>query len=88
MTRRKWKPQEKFQIVMSGLKGRSIAELCNENGISQGQYYKWRDVLLNEGTKLFERGGVDKEKKRLEKQNRKLKETVGDLTMELKKNDW
>ncbi len=88
MSRKNWAAQEKFQIVMSGLKGRKVVELCNEHGISQGQYYKWRDVLLNGGTKLFERGGVDKEKERLEKQNRKLKETVGDLTMELKKNDW
>ena len=88
MSRKKWTAQEKFEIVMSGLKGRKIAEICNEYGISQGQYYKWRDVLLNDGTKLFERGGVDKEKERLEKQNRKLKETIGDLTLELKKNDW
>jgi transposase-like protein len=88
MSRKKWTAQEKFQIVMSGLKGRRIAELCNEYGISQGQYYKWRDVLLNDGTKLFERGGVDKEKERLARQNRKLKETIGDLTIELKKNDW
>ena len=88
MSRKKWTAQEKFEIVMLGLKGRKIAEICNEYGISQGQYYKWRDVLLNDGTKLFERGGVDKEKERLEKQNRKLKETIGDLTLELKKNDW
>ncbi|MCP4100149.1 MAG: transposase [Lentisphaerae bacterium] len=88
MGRKKWTAQEKFQIVMAGLKGRKIAELCNEYCISQGQYYKWRDVFLNDGTKLFERGGVDKEKERLEKQNRKLKETIGDLTLELKKNDW
>ena len=85
MGHRKWTAKEKFQIVMAGIKGRRISELCNEHGISQEQYYKWRDVLLNDGTELFERGGVDKEKERLEKQNRNLKETVGDLTMELKK---
>ncbi|MDD5598962.1 MAG: transposase [Victivallaceae bacterium] len=88
MSRKKWTAQEKFQIVMAGLKDRRIVEICNEYGISQGQYYKWRDVLLNDGTKLFERGGVDKEKERLARQNRKLKETIGDLTIELKKNDW
>ncbi len=70
---------------MAGLKGRKIAEPCNEYGSSQEQYYKWRDLLLNDGTKLFERGGVDKEKERLVKQNRKLKETIGDLIIELKK---
>jgi len=25
---------------------------------------------------------------RLQRENRKLKETIGELTMELKKNDW
>jgi len=85
MSRRQWSGKEKFQIVMSGLKGRSVAEICNEYGITQSQYYTWRDVLLNDGEKLFERGGGDKEKERLELQNRKLKETIGDLTVELKK---
>lgn len=88
MSRRKWTAKEKFQIVMQGVKGRSVAEICNEYGINQSQYYSWRDVLLSDGEKLFERGGVDKEKERLERQNRKLKEAIGDLTMELKKNDW
>ena len=88
MIRKQWTPQEKFEIVMSGLKGRSISEICNERGITQGQYYKWRDVLLSSGKNIFARGGLDKEKERLDRQIRKLKETVGELTMELKKNDW
>ncbi|MDQ4123091.1 MAG: transposase, partial [Acidobacteriota bacterium] len=28
---------------MHGIKGRAVAEICNEYQISQGQYYKWRD---------------------------------------------
>jgi len=43
---------------------------------------------FNDGERLFEHGGVDKRQERLEKENRKLKEAIGDLTMELKKNDW
>jgi len=36
MGNRKWTAKEKFQIVMSGLKGRRIAELCNEHGSARG----------------------------------------------------
>ena len=48
-------------------------------------FYRRRDKLLNDGTKLFARGGVDHEAERLQRENRKLKETIGELTMELKK---
>jgi len=34
--------------------------------------YKWRDQLLTDGAKLFERGGVDHARERLERENRKL----------------
>ena len=86
MSRKQWTAKEKFKIVMLGVSGKySVSEICNEYGITQGLYYKWRDKLFNDGERLFERGGVDKRQERLEKENRKLKETIGDLTMELKK---
>lgn len=81
--------KEKLAVVLQGLKGdRSISELCNDHGITQGMYYKWRDQLLTDGAKLFDRGGVDHARERLEIENRRLKETIGELTVELKKNDW
>ena len=51
-------------------------------------FYRRRDKLLNDGAKLFARDGVDNEAERLQRENRKLKETIGELTIELKKNDW
>ena len=84
--KKQWTGQEKLSIVLQGLKGTcSVSELCNEHGITQGMYYKWRDQLLTDGAKLFERGGVDHARERLERENRKLKETIGELTIELKK---
>ena len=59
--------------------------IVNEHGISQGMYCKRRDQLLTDGAELFERSGVDHARKRLERENRKLKETIGELTMEFKK---
>jgi len=40
---------------------------------------------MEEGAKLFARGGVDKEAKRLKAENRRLTQAVGELAMELKK---
>ena len=88
-TKKKWTGKEKLAIVLRWLKGEcSVSELCNVHGITQGMYYKWRDQLLSDGAKLFERGGIDHVRERLEHENRKLKETIGELTIELKKNDW
>ena len=102
-------PQEKFTIVLEGLRGDdgsiaaslfrpherggnylrgdygSIAALCNAYGITQTDFYRWRDILMEDGSRLFERGGVDRERQRLEDENHKLREAVGSLTMELKK---
>lgn len=53
-TNKKWSSEEKLAIVLDGLKGRSIRELCTEYGVSETQYYKWRDealTLLKDGFK-------------------------------------
>ena len=88
MKRRQWTGQQKLQIVLEGLKTQGkISEFCGRYEISQVQYYKWRDQLLKNGTKVFE-GDPEKEKERLEKEVRKLKEIVGHLTVELKKTEF
>ena len=54
MKKRKWTNQQKFQIVLEGLKGHlKIGELCNKHEISQAQYYKWRDLFLSSADKIF-----------------------------------
>jgi len=89
MKRRKWTAKEKLEIVQAGLRGDCpVSELCNRHQISQGQYYNWRDKLLDEGERIFEHGGVTLQADRLEAENRRLKGIIGDLTVELKKNDW
>jgi transposase-like protein len=39
MSRRKWDPQTKATIVLQGLKGKLVADICTEHQISQAQYY-------------------------------------------------
>ena len=87
MKSRKWTNQQKLQIILEGLKGHiNIGELCNKHEISQGQYYKWRDQILNSADKIFIADN-DKEKNRLKRENTRLKTVIGDLTVELKKTE-
>ncbi len=89
MKRRQWTAKEKLTIVLQGLKGEiSVAGLCNQHQISQSRYCKWCDCVLAEGPKVFEHGGPDRAELRLQKELRKLKGIIGDLTVELKKSEF
>ncbi len=85
---RVWTSEEKAKIVVQGLKGRAVSEICSEHQIHQTQYYKWREQFLDNIPKLFETKQQSKKEVSLERENQKLKTMVGELTMELKKNDW
>ncbi len=85
MRNRKWSPEQKAKIVLEGLSGRLIQEICCEYEIAQAQYYQWKDQFLRGMNKAFIR--EDKEKERLIKRNARLEREVGKLTMELKKTE-
>jgi len=87
MKRRQWTSGQKAQIVLGGLRGQSVAALCTEHGISQAQYYQWRDKFLSNAHQAFEVDKPDRDVQRLTKQNERLKGLVGELTYELKKSD-
>lgn len=88
-SRKKWEATAKLKIVMEGIgKEVPLGELCARHGIRQSLYYRWREQLLNEGKKVFERGGVSGSEERLKGENRRLKAMIGELTMELKKSDF
>jgi len=47
MGRRRWTAEQKFAIVLQGIKGETTgAQLCRDHGISQVQYYQWRDQFF------------------------------------------
>ena len=87
MKRRKWDARTKAMIVIEGLKGKPVAELCNEHQISQSLYYQWRDQFLAQATKAFEEPQRTRKEARLQQENARLKQLVGELTFELKKSD-
>lgn len=89
MEKRKWQSQQKLQIVLEGLSGQiEISKLCVKYQIAQTQYYQWRDQLLKHGHSAFETKDITKKEQHLEQENQKLKRIIGDLTIELKKNDF
>ncbi len=88
MKRRQWSSNEKLKIVLEGLSGQiEISKLCAKYQIAQTQYYQWRDQLLKFGNQAFEQKNVTKKEQILEQKVVKLKRIIGDLTIELKKND-
>jgi transposase len=87
MQRRKWDAKRKTLIVLEGLKGKPVAEICPEHQISQSLYYQWRDQFLAHAAKVFEVQQHTKKEARLEQENARLKQLVGELTLELKKSD-
>ena len=57
--KKQWSTEEKLAVVLDGLKGRPVRELCREYGISDAQYYKWREEAIN----AMKQGLKDKRRK-------------------------
>jgi transposase-like protein len=88
MKRRKWDSKTKSKIVLEGLSGKPVSEICNEYGIYQNQYYNWWDQFLNEAHSVFEpKKGKGEQLTRLLKERKELKQIIGALTVELKKTE-
>jgi transposase-like protein len=87
MRRRKWDAKTKALIVLEGLKGKPVAEICTEHQISQSLYDQWRDQFLANAAKAFEDSQRTRQEARLEQENARLKQLVGELTCELKNSD-
>ena len=74
--------------MLEGMRGQvPLGELCAQHQLSQSQYYQWRDQLLAQGAKVFDRGGLQQAEQRLREEVRRLKTLVGELTVELKKSE-
>ena len=87
MKRRNWDAKTKAKIVLEGLSGRSLSEICTEYGIGQTQYYRWRDQFLSKAHRAFESEKDGSEVQRLKKKAAKYQQIIGALTVELKKTE-
>jgi transposase-like protein len=84
--RRNWDPKTKAMIVLQGIKGKPIVDLCLEHQLSQTQYYMWREQFLANMEKVFIND--ERREKFLLRENDRLKHAVGELHLQLKKNEW
>ncbi|NJB67294.1 transposase-like protein [Desulfobaculum xiamenense] len=81
--RRKWDARTKARVVLAGLMGGCVTDICRENGIRPGLYYKWRGQFLEKAHTLFEQDQRPQTPAELEAENARLKRLVGQLTLEL-----
>ena len=59
---------------------KSVSQICREHGISQAQYYKWRDKFL-EGVKEGLENGKKSRVQQLEKKIEELEKVIGKQTI-------
>jgi len=81
--RRKWDAKTKAKIVLEGLMGGCVNDLCRTHELRPGQYYKWRGHFLDNCHKIFERLPGAQSESELAAENEELKKLVGELTLEL-----
>ncbi len=84
----KWDPKTKAKIVLEGLQNNQpVSELCNKYQISQNQYYNWLKEFQTKSHKVFDSAGKSKKENRLMEENKKLKQIIAELSIELKKTE-
>ncbi len=76
MRRKRHSEEQIIAILKQAQAGVKTAEICRQHGISEQTYYRWKakygGLELSEAKKL----------RRLEEENRKLKQLVGDLSLD------
>ena len=83
MGRKRWNPETKAEIVLQGLKGMPVSELCDRHGICASQYYKWRDLLMTRMPHIFENGRKAHTQAELRRENERLKKLLGEMALAL-----
>jgi len=79
-----WTSKDKLRIVLEGIKGKTVPDICREYGIVQSMYYRWRDQFLKNAESIFSDTTSKKETK-LERENNQLKQIIAEQALELKK---
>jgi putative transposase len=85
MRRRKWAAKTEAMIVIQGLQGKPVAEICHEYQIGHSLHYQWRNPFLAQVANAFELHQSTQRETRLEHENAKLKKLVGELMLRVEK---
>jgi putative transposase len=74
--RKNWSQEQIIGILKQVEMGRTVVEVCRENGVGESTFYKWKSkyggMEVNEAKRL----------KSLEDENARLKRLVADLTLD------
>ena len=82
MPGRKWAAEEKARIIMEVLTTSTpLAEICRKNNVQPSMVYKWKECFIQGGIRALTGNDASDREKQLERENRKLKEIVADLTL-------
>lgn len=88
MKYRKWDSKTKTKIMLEGLENKTpLSELCNKHKITQSMYYYWLNEFQTKAHKAFESSKLSKKEHHLIEENRKLKQIIAELSIDLKKTE-
>ena len=75
MRKTRYSEEQIIRVLQEVESGRTVKDVCREQGIAEGTYYRWKAKY----------GGMDvseaRRLKELERENRRLKAAVADLTL-------
>jgi putative transposase len=78
MRKSRFSEEQIIAVLKQVEQGQAVAEVCRELGISDGTYYRWKAQY----------GGLEvsqlRKLRQLEDENRKLKQVVADLTLDVR----
>jgi transposase-like protein len=84
MPSRRWTSEEKVRIVLEGMKGeKTVAEICRECGLSQPQFYRWKNRFLEGAARGLGRAGDLRQVNMLRGEIDSLQRLVGKQAMEI-----
>lgn len=92
--RRNWSPEEKLEIVLEGIASGNVAEVCRRRGVQVTQFYDWKNRLVQNAKRIYERENGNKKNSRearLEELLKKKDSVIAEITaenLELKKGRW
>lgn len=76
-------PEEKWEVVLDGLRGGNIAETCRRYGIAPNLYYRWKDEAQQGATAALGGKSAAAAEGEKERRIRQLERSLGRKTLEV-----
>jgi len=88
--RRTFTAQQRLKVVLEGLQGSNVSEVCRRHQISPTVYYRWRDQLFAHADRVFSKQdpGAGERQAAHEGEVARLQAVISEITaenLELKK---